>query len=178
MKTLIFTILFCLTAAGQEAYVIQLSPQDAAHAQATWERLQTAQRDWEAEQKVVSLKYLIVDSKDPEASDSHFLEESLTFTGHSATAVTSGTIYPPFRNVWILRDGQTEIGEKADQELRQAEERAKRYAREKRVRRGFSSDTTATPEFPPKFQFSHDFKYLVPPKPEQKVYSSPWSVAY
>ena len=62
-----------------------------------------------------------------------------------------------------------------DEEIRQDTERHDAAMRERRVRRGFESDSEATPDFPPRFTFSSDFRSIVPAKPEVKVSSEPFA---
>lgn len=102
---LIPVLLICSSLGAQEAHVIALKSEDAAHARCAWERLQKAQKEWEQVQKDIEEDYLRVPTESKDASTT----------------------------LSIFNSGRT-------------------------YRKGFESG----------FQFSSDFKYIVP-KPYQDV---------
>jgi len=158
MRYILLTILFCLTAAGQEAYVVQLSVPDATQARETWDQLQTAKKNWEAVQKAMALKYLVVDPSDPEASDKHYVGEGLTGTANSGTLTT----YLSLGSIVNLPLSAQEAARLAKEE----DKRVEQWKREKRQRRGFESCCENTL---PQFQFTRDFRFIVPEKVEVKT---------
>ena len=165
----------------QEAYVVQLQVSDAETARETWDQLQTAKSNWEAVRRHIALQYLVVPADHPEAGDRHFMEQSITGFQITTTPGFSGFICMGSGGYEISCDDQHKLTpaeidqQKAAREaqIKQDTERHDRIARERRVRRGFETDTTPTPDDPPKFQFSHDFRYIVPPRPETPASQTP-----
>jgi len=144
----------------QEAHVVALTPADASSAKITWEQLQAAQKAWDAEQKRIALKYLIVTPHDPEATSTKF-DEPIFPTSATITITSSDHVH-------------TSLDTPPDELARQeAEHRAEVYRQSKlnRKRRGFDDNCSTCI---PKFQFSHDFKYIVPPKPEPVTQTPGW----
>jgi hypothetical protein len=159
IKFAILTLLFCLCGYGQEAYVVQLSPVDATQARQTWDALQTAQKNWEATQNGIALKYLIVDPKDPDASEQPYTPIGALLTTGSAMGC-----------IIISSEGSLDCSNQKTELDKEGVERKKEYAREKRQRRGFQSDIENKL---PSFEFSHDFRYIVPAKAAAKSATSP-----
>lgn len=175
MKYVFLTILFCLAGYGQEAYVVQLSATDSAASRAAWTNLQTAKKNWEEVQKGISQKYLIIDANDPDASDYHYvgvlIAGDLIFgsgTITSAHILTSASCLGADGKGYDCYTGKPILGpskEELDGRRKEDEERQDRYAKEKRQRRGFGENCSTCL---PKFEFSHDFRYIVPVKHEQE----------
>jgi len=169
MKYALFMILFCLCGYAQEAYVVQLSPADSIHSKVAFDRLQQAKKDWQAEEERISLKYLIVDPKDPEASSDHYSGQVISVLGiTSARLITSGACLDSSGLAVDCRNGKPLPGPTKEEMARidkEEKDRIARYDREKRQRRGFDNNCS---NCLPKFEFSRDFKFIVPPKPEVK----------
>jgi hypothetical protein len=73
MRRTIVAILLLITAVcvvGQEARVIALKSEDAAHVRCTWERLQKAQKEWNEVLEQTQNDYILVPIKDKDASQS------------------------------------------------------------------------------------------------------------
>jgi len=183
MRTLMMVMMVSVAAFGQGAHVVELSAPDATSAKIAYESLQRAQKSWEAEQKRIARKYLVVAPGDPDASDDHFTDENLntgivtggTFFGVAGgggclNAVTGyGTPCSDQHKPTKEETAQQEIHDKQQAAIERA--RAEAYAREARKRRGFESCCENTL---PGFEFSHDFKFIVPaapPEPAKNPYS-------
>ena len=174
---------------AQEAVVVPLSVSDAEQARETWDALQTAQRNWEAVQKHIALTYLVVPPNDPDASETHYAEPvSITGNASSGSLILGSTVTAGVGCIHNDANGNVALVGPCDDskptpeqiaarklvEDRQAEEekaRQKRYAQEKRQRRGFEGDCS---NCLPKFEFSHDFKFIVPPKAAPVPSTSPF----
>jgi len=171
MKHLIFLFAFCFCAYGQEAYVVQLSPEDASHAKQVYERMIAAQKDWAAVQKQISEKYLTVEPKDPEASQQHYTpatEWSLISNPSSATTFNGMTGEKAVQ----CADGRAPTDGFCFSEQDLAKYRIKKkeadeqIGKERRIRKGWNEEGIENMNNPPRFDFTHDFKFIVPAKPE------------
>jgi len=76
---------------GQEAKVIQLSQEDTAIAHAKWQALQDAQKTWDEEQKRLAKKYTFVHGDDPEAGDTQAWDMSGNGLAYSITSTATWT---------------------------------------------------------------------------------------
>jgi len=168
---LLFGLLFSLVGFGQEAYVVSLKPDDAMKAKATYDKLQQAQKDWADTQKHIALKYLIVEPTDPEASDKHYVGETDTGINISSSGtLSSGNL--ALRYITTIGGNQSEpTKEEIAQETKEEKAYIERFNREKRQRKGFDGNCS---NCLPKFEFTHDFKFIVPSKPEVKAPVSPF----
>jgi hypothetical protein len=72
MRKSLLTVVVLIVAGSigaQEARVIPLKSEDAAHARCTWERLQKAQKEWDDVQESVRNDYVLVPENDKDASN-------------------------------------------------------------------------------------------------------------
>jgi hypothetical protein len=155
-------MLYGISVGAQTANVIELDVVDSIRAERVWTELQKAQADWNDLQKSFGERYTLVKHGDPDAG------------------ATSTTIGPPV--AWAIggvtgtttlcgsvigqpdcpKETREQI-EKRDKEQREWEDAHLRY-----YRKGFESG----------FEFSKDFKYIVPKpqetaKPQYQFYASP-----
>lgn len=134
-------VMVAVCTVGQEARVVQLSDEDARSAKLSWERLQKAKSDWEVTSAFVKAKYLQVPVTDAEAG-SRVILNSLNGGGGPTTMCADQIVG--------FAGTMPSVVELAKCHHQQVAEAAKHPAMT--YRRGFENG----------FEFSSDFKYVVP----------------
>lgn len=136
---------------SQEAKVIALDPVDSHVANEAWDNLQQAQKTWTDVQKLMTEKYLRVGYRDKEAGGEIY--EGLT---GSASFISSGNTV-----IWSSGSGIPRTKAQVDKDERDYQERIRKA---KYYRRGWEDG----------FQFTSDFRYIVPKAAETPKQNSLW----
>ena len=147
--------------AAQSMPVVPLSSADVAQVEATHQAMIEAEQAWEKLQKTIKEKYLIVDKDSPDASETKWYEDSLLILSAGSTL----TYAPEYDTC----DPQA----KKEREKYAAEREKARTEREgkaRRIRKGWVAVENCIGCGPKNFEYSSDWKYLVPapelPKPQ------------
>jgi hypothetical protein len=142
MKTMLIVLLIAAPCFGQEAKVLQVEPADATKAQELYEKMQQAEKDWKDYVEATKEKYLTVPYDSPERGNQTYERPSNTTT---ALFSGSGCI------LWGTMAGESN---KCEQER---ESRMKQREKEDKLKPWHRAGWESM-----EFEFSKDFKFIVP----------------
>lgn len=138
------------TLCAQSANVIEMAPADAVKAQAAWNRLQQAQKDWNMVKQKLGEQYTMVKHRDDPGSSG----VSTLIYEASGTGV-SGVFFGGTKTSTVCLNGACPGPSKEELAKQEVERQAYNDAHLRYYRIGFTDG----------FEFSSDFKYLVPKSP-------------
>jgi len=172
MKLIVMLFALSVAGVGQSALVVQLSPQDASRAKATHQAMLDAEKKWNDMQSEISQKYLIVDKDDPNASDQRwYTAEDVFFSGTASTATWSTLSVDANGYLVSGRPCETEAEKKARAD---AQAKAEQEAKKREAEREAKSRRWRKNWYQKSFEFSDDFKFIVPKHEEAKPYLPSW----
>ncbi|HVN80707.1 MAG TPA: hypothetical protein VMW38_17075 [Terriglobia bacterium] len=173
------SLLMAVSVRCQDAPVVQLSGEDATSAKIVWQQLQRAEKAWDTKQKRIAVKYLTVPAGDPEAGSTIWEgETAISFSaltyGEGAVTLDGCWAYDTKGGAYVTDCNTGKAIKPTPDQLAAAEKEkkdaAERAAKARRKRIGFDDNCSSCT---PRFDFSRDFKFIVPPKPEPAPSNSP-----
>lgn len=181
MKTALLAITFASCCFAQSALVVPLKPEDAAKVQRLHQQVLDAEKAWTDAQKQIKERYLIVEKGDPDASDDHWYPPAKMPDGtFSTTYIGSGSFITTTGLSYLSSENACDPKKVAEHQAWEAEQKKLEQAREansRRWRKGWYPNHNCSGCDPLPFEYSEDFKYLVPkPTPAEKpLLNSQWT---
>lgn len=161
MKLVLTLLLLSSSCWAQDAKVLALSPVDAQQAQAKYQALQRAQKEWDSFQERIKQDYLIVPKGDPEAGNvmpSFFRLPSCTTSSTATINLDNG--------MTSTIPGEKEAISECEENANKVDKKNEREHPTMYQRVGWEQG----------FTFTKDFKFLVPAAAKELKYNySPYN---
>ena len=169
MKWLVVLAVLTTMAFSQSALVVPVSSADASQLKKLHQQMEDAEKAWRDIQEAMRDKYLVVDKSDPDASDDRWYPPEKTKNGWTISYVSSGSFITSNGTPYLSNEDRCDPKKVAEHEAWEKEQKQRfdeREAKSRRWRKGWypQHDCEGCSSLP--FEFSGDFKFMVPVKVE------------
>ena len=165
-------LLLVVSCYAQSALVVPLSAADAAKVQRMHQEMLDAEQRWKDLQTEISNHYLVVDKTDPDASDERWYPDN----GANGTSGVTG-MFLKGASIGLTTNGNFVYPDECDPKYKaerkkwqdeQDKRTEEREAKSRRYRKGWTKGQNCYNCGVLDFEYSNDWKYIVPKPPETK----------